>query len=173
MSSQATDFAALYLSEHDRLRTMLVRRGVSTAAAADLVHDTFVRMLRTPGEDVRNLQSYLFKSAGNIAVDEHRRQRRAAAVIDVHADIDEAIADPAPAADVMLIAADEIAALHRAVAELPPRCREVLILHKFEGLSYAEIAERLGIAKNTVMVHLAKAISTLRQRMREDSSRAR
>ena len=58
-------------------------------------------------------------------------------------------------------------ALRAALTELPPRCREVLILHKFEGLSYAEIAAKLGIAKNTVTVHLAKAMRLLRRGMRE------
>jgi len=172
MNSQVTDIASLYAAEHDRLRNVLVQRGVSAATAADVVHDAFLRMLRAPANDLRNPRSYLFKIASNIAVDEYRKQWRAERIIDANAEIDLSVADPAPQADAVLIASDEIAVLHQALAELPPRCRDVLLLHKFEGLSYAEIAARLGITKNTVMAQLAKAISTLRNRMREISASA-
>ncbi|MNL19253.1 RNA polymerase sigma factor [compost metagenome] len=83
--------------------------------------------------------------------------------------MDEAVADPAPLADATMISRQEIAALKRALDALPPRCREVLFLHKFEGLSYQETASRLGISKNTVMVHMVNALGQLRARMREEN----
>lgn len=172
MSSRATDIASLYVAEHDRLRRTLMQRGVSAAAAADMVQEAFLRMLRAP-TDVRNPQSYLFRTAGNIAVDEHRRQIRANAVIDPDAELDTSVADVAPQPDSALISSEEIAALRQALDELAPRSREVLMLHRFEGLSYAEIANRLGISKNTVTVHLARAISALRLRFRETSTPTR
>ena len=170
MSSTIADIEALYIAQHDRVRGQLMRKGLSAAAAADLVQEAFLRMLRSgPSEDVVNPQHYLLRAAGNIAVDEYRRQKRSEKVIDAHADIDDCewVADPAPLQDVAVIAAEEFEALRAALTELPPRCREVLILHKFEGLSYAEIAAKLGIAKNTVTVHLAKAMRLLRRGMRE------
>jgi RNA polymerase sigma factor (sigma-70 family) len=45
----------------------------------------------------------------------------------------------------------------RQLDDLPPRCREVFELARLEGLSQAEIAERLGISVNTVIAQLAKA----------------
>lgn len=173
MSSQVTNIATLYIAEHDRLRRALVRRGVSAAAAADMVQETFLRMLRAPANDLGNPQGYLFRTAGNIAIDEHRRQTRTNAIIDTAAELDVSVADSAPQPEAAFISSEEIAALHQALAELPPRCREVLMLHKFEGLSYAEIADRLCISKNTVMVHLGKAINILRLRFREISSPTR
>jgi len=47
------------------------------------------------------------------------------------------------------------------VAQLPPRTRQVFLLVKVEGLTYAETAERLGIARNTVMVHIVNAMAKL------------
>jgi RNA polymerase sigma-70 factor (ECF subfamily) len=70
-----------------------------------------------------------------------------------------------------MISREEALALNAALLELPARCREVLILHKFEGLSYAEIADQLGIAKNTVMVHMVKALGCLKSRLRENNAR--
>ncbi len=48
--------------------------------------------------------------------------------------------------------------LEAAIADLPPRCREILVLRKFEDLSLREIATRLGIAEHTVESQLTKAL---------------
>ncbi len=169
-NSHVTDLSSLYAAEHDRLTSLLVKRGVSTSMAADIVHDAFVRMLRTPANDLANARSYLFKTATNIAIDEYRRQRRTSRIMEPDPDFGLSVPDAAPQPDAVLIASDQIAALHRALADLPPRTREVLLLSKFEGLTYVEVGERLGIAKNTVMAHLAKAITILRSRLRDVSS---
>jgi RNA polymerase sigma-70 factor (ECF subfamily) len=162
MSDLTANLAALYADEHGRLQRFLMRRGMSASAAADIVQEAFLRLLRAPREEVRDLRSYLFQTTGNLAVDDVRRQRRNA--LGHAVELDDAIVDPAPLPDAILISREEFQALHGALAELPPRSREVLILHKFEGLSYAEIAVRLGITKNTVMVHMVKAMSGLKAR---------
>jgi len=51
----------------------------------------------------------------------------------------------------------------KALDRLPERCREVFILIREEGCSYAEVAERLGISENTVDAQLQKATARLRQ----------
>jgi RNA polymerase sigma-70 factor (ECF subfamily) len=135
---------------------------MSRTAAADLVQEAFLRLLGAPRDDVRDLRSYLFRTTRNLSVD-HARQRRRNTISNA-VELDENIVDPAPLPDAVLISRQEFQALHAALADLPPRCREVLILHKFEGLSYAEIADRLGVAKNTVTVHMVKAVSCLKAR---------
>jgi len=168
MNDLTTDLAVLYADEQQKLQRFLMRQGLSRTAAADIVQDAFLRMLRASREDVRDLRSYLFRTARNLTVDHARRERRG--ILGTAAELDETIADPAPLPDTVLISRQELLALHVALAELSPRCREVLILHKFEGLSYSEIADRLGIAKNTVMAHMAKAVASLRVRFCEISS---
>lgn len=49
--------------------------------------------------------------------------------------------------------------------ELPPKCREVFILIREEGLKYAEVAERLNISVKTVDAQLQKAVSRLKERI--------
>lgn len=51
----------------------------------------------------------------------------------------------------------------RAVAALPPRTREAFILSRREGLSYDEIALRMGISIKTVGVHIGQSLSALRK----------
>jgi RNA polymerase sigma factor (sigma-70 family) len=55
--------------------------------------------------------------------------------------------------------------LRRAISELPPVTREVFRLHRIEGLTYAEIAERLGITAEAVEGHVADALYELARRV--------
>lgn len=168
MNSVATNIASLYTDEHQRLKRMLVRKGMSAQTAADVVQEAFIRLLRSSSEEIRDPRSYLRRAAETAAIDAWRSEQRAGSVIDPFAFIDDSVADPQPLPDAMMISREEAMALDAALLELPPRCREVLILHKFEGLSYAEIADQLGIAKNTVMVHMVKAVGCLKLKLREN-----
>jgi RNA polymerase sigma factor (sigma-70 family) len=55
--------------------------------------------------------------------------------------------------------------LRRALTKLDPRTREVFLLHRSEGLSYGEIAQRLGISAVAVERHIAHALFDLARRM--------
>ena len=76
------------------------------------------------------------------------------------------VPDSGASPEVCLVHREELARVRRAVDELPPRCREVFLLHKVAGLSYKEIALQLGISKNTVMVHMVKALAFLERRLK-------
>jgi RNA polymerase sigma-70 factor (ECF subfamily) len=52
--------------------------------------------------------------------------------------------------------------LERLLAELPPLCRAVFLLQKQEGLTYEEIAEKLGISVHAVQRYLFRALAALR-----------
>lgn len=167
MSHSALSVAALYAAEQDRLRRRLIGRGLSAQQAADAVQELFLRLLRTPRSDIRDASAYLSRAADTIAIDHWRREQRAKLLFEAEPPDALMIADPRPTAETGLIEQDRFLELEAALSSLPPRCREVLLLHKFEELSYAEIAQRLGISRNTVMVHLANAMNLLRRRMRE------
>lgn len=168
MSPTPNNLSVLYADEQLRLRRHLVRRGLSAPAAADVVQEAFLKLLRAPHNEIRDMRAYLQRAAETIAIDSWRRQSRQAAVVDPLVMASDAVADPGPSADVAMMAREDSQALAAAIDALPPRCREVLLLHRFEGLSYAQIAERLGISRNTVMVHLANAMTSLRRRLREN-----
>ncbi len=52
--------------------------------------------------------------------------------------------------------------LSKLIHSLPPRCREVFLLSRNEGLSYLQISEKLNISVNTVEKHIVKALKTLK-----------
>ena len=65
-------------------------------------------------------------------------------------------------ADRDVIAGDEAARVRRAIANLPPRCREVVVLVRLNGMTHAEAAIVLGIEPKTVEVHMGRAVKLLR-----------
>lgn len=166
MSDKTTGIAAIYAAEQHKLRLRLIRRGLDAQQASDAVQDIFLRLLRSPPTDLRDSGAYLRRSADTMAIDHWRRQQRHVALFEPLPTEAATVSDNAISVEGRLVARERDARLQRAIDALPPRSREVLLLHKYEGLSYAEVALRLGIARNTVMVHLANAMRSLRAAMR-------
>ncbi len=124
----------------------------------DIVQETYARLLRArergPIESPRGL---LFATARNAARDLFRR--RAVARTFPIAEIDQSrVFDETPGVVETVSRRQEIDLLVAAIADLPPRCREILVLRKFENLSHREIAKKLGIAEHTVEAQLTKAL---------------
>lgn len=57
--------------------------------------------------------------------------------------------------------------IHSAINSLPPRCRAVFQLSRFEELSYQEIADEMGISIKTVEHQMGKALRVLREQLKE------
>jgi RNA polymerase sigma factor (sigma-70 family) len=60
--------------------------------------------------------------------------------------------------DTILSSGQGLAAMVETIDRLPPRCREAFVLFKFDGLSYAEVAARMGISVRTVEMQLRIAM---------------
>ncbi|BAV64087.1 RNA polymerase sigma factor [Sphingobium cloacae] len=149
----------------DELERFLTRRLSSPDLAAELTQEAFIRLMRVdPPSLVRDPRAWLFRTASNLVVDHHRTTRRAPfdAIEDA---VRENIADPTPTQEMAALSREELAVVHKAIEDLPPRGREVFKLSRFEGLGYSEIAERLGISRNTVVVHMVRSLAACKQRL--------
>jgi RNA polymerase sigma-70 factor (ECF subfamily) len=60
--------------------------------------------------------------------------------------------------------------MRQALSRLPPKCREVFELRKFEGLSQRQVAERMGIAQSTVEKHLIKALRWMMSELQDSGA---
>ena len=159
-----TDTHKLYQRYEPEIRRYLARRLHCEHTAADLTQEAFLRLLRRRGEAVlEKPRAYLYRIAANVLTDHHRRMAAQPARSDDIA-LERAASD-APGQDRVVLAREKLARLRAAVDSLPARQREVFILHKYDGLSYAEIAAQLRISKNTVMVHMMKALAHCRDAM--------
>jgi RNA polymerase sigma-70 factor (ECF subfamily) len=57
--------------------------------------------------------------------------------------------------------------IQKAISDLPDQCREVFVKIRHEELSYAQTAEILGISINTVKTQLQRAVSKLRESLKD------
>jgi RNA polymerase sigma-70 factor (ECF subfamily) len=57
--------------------------------------------------------------------------------------------------------------IEKGMQKLPPRCREIFILSRFEGKDNGEIAEMLGISKRTVELQISNALKILRTELKD------
>jgi RNA polymerase sigma-70 factor (ECF subfamily) len=124
----------------------------------DVVQESLIRLLRVHRHSlVISPRGLLFAIARNAARDLFRRQSTAKTFPIADVEVFRVL-DDAPSAAEITSRRQEADLLNQAIAELPPRCREILILRKFETLSHREIAQRLGIAEHTVEAQLTKAL---------------
>lgn len=152
------------------LQRFLANRLKCAEAAADLTHETYLRLYqRGTDNPPDNARALAFHIAMNLAVDYQRKL----AVRDRHT-ADEAfdvISETTPSNSAnperILQSQQRIAQLQLALAELPLDCRTVFLLHGMEGLKYAEIAERMGISVSMVGRHLTRALAHCSQRLGE------
>lgn len=124
----------------------------------DLVQETYARLLRAHERGaIESPRGLLFATARNAARDLFRR--RAVARTFPITEIDHSrVFDDAPSVEEAVSRRQEADLLQAAIAALPPRCREILLLRKIENLSHREIAARLGIAEHTVEAQLTKGL---------------
>ena len=123
--------------------------------AQDVVQDAVLRAFRHfhgyAGGDAR---AWLLTIVRNCCLTWQRRTRTDRNTIPLTADTVEA---SGPASDQLAIDSSERAIVERALAELPPEFREVVVLREVEDLSYKEISDVIGVPIGTVMSRLARA----------------
>lgn len=142
----------------------LARRLVSDDDdARDVVQEAYLRAYRSIGRFRGDAQftTWLYRITANCASTHLGRRRRHR-----HDELDEEVdvADTKPEHDPQ-IAADASALrdqLERAIADLPPRLRAVVVLRDIYDLSHAEVAEQLGISESAAKVRLHRARRRLR-----------
>ncbi len=131
------------------------------AEAEEAVQDACLRAWRAAGEAPRDSRAWLLAIVRNAALSRLRSTRRREANV---VPFEEALREAAtgPGAEAMLEGRQREAALRAALAALPVAFREVVVLRDLEGLSYAEIADVLGLPTGTVMSRLARGRRRLR-----------
>jgi len=154
---QSRWFADHVLPHEPALRGYLC--GLATSADIDdLVQETYARLLRAYERGpITSPRGLLFAAARSAARDLFRRRSTAKTFSITEIDGSRVFDESAGVAEIVS-RRQEAELLEAAIAGLPPRCREILLLRKFENLSHREIATRLGIAEHTVEAQLTKAL---------------
>lgn len=127
--------------------------------AEDLLHEAWTGLAERKVE-ARNPSALLVHAAANHGRDAFRREQRLNSVFVGDLSV-ETIADSMPLQDEVLIARHRLERLRQGVEQLKPRTRQVLLMHRLDGLKYREIAEALSISQSSVEKHIALAMVSL------------
>lgn len=132
------------------------------AMAADLAQESYARAYAAQGagDGINNPRAMLYRIARNLVIDHHRHA-------EVRTEVEMPACDEAAAQaraphslepEVAAAARQGMMALAQAIDNLPPRCREAFMLNRFDGLSYAQVAGRMGISVKMVEQHISNAL---------------
>lgn len=161
----ATLVLSLFHQYSGELLSFLTTRLGCREQAADVVQETYVRVLSLENPyAILQPRAFLYKTALNLTIDAFRRQRlRAERTVEF--EMVEHLPSQLPDQEAVVESKQRVEILRCAINELPPKCRHVFLLHKFQSLPHAVIAERLGISKNMVEKHVMKAMAHCRKRL--------
>lgn len=170
-------FASLVESHQERLLRLCERLLGNPDDARDAAQDVFLKAYRKAA-DVRpqgQVYTWLYRIAVNHCLNKLRRRKLVRFLrLDAPGDEDSPTFDPLDrAADPAssLEARRRWQATRQAIAKLPENQRSVLVLVRFEGLSYKQVAEVLGITAGAVESRLVRAMRRLEAAQEAESSR--
>lgn len=155
------------------LLNFLSRQVSDRHAAADLAQESFVRVLnaQASGQVVANMRALLYRTARNLLIDQHRRTEvRRHDPLDALSEDQHPPAPPHLQPEEALTSQQVIRAYAAAIDALPARCREAFVLHVFDGLGHAQIAQHMGISVSMVEKHVARGMVSCKlceRRLRE------
>ncbi|MBO9328938.1 sigma-70 family RNA polymerase sigma factor [Achromobacter xylosoxidans] len=147
----------LYIQHQSWLRDWLRRKTGCPFDAADLTHDTYLKVL-VRGDDTRSLReprAYLTTIAHGLMVNLFRRRDIERAYLDSLASLGEAAA---PSPERRALALEALIEIDRLLDGLPPKVRKAFLLAQLEGLRHAEIAGRMQVSVSSVRQYLARAM---------------
>jgi RNA polymerase sigma-70 factor (ECF subfamily) len=149
-AGDTASFDELFLRHYGRIYDVLFRLTGDPAQADDLAQETFIRLHRNPPREAGNVGGWLYRVAVNLGYNAMRDANRRAAYEQKAAA--PAFADPETAA----IQRDEQRRVRWILAELPPQQAHLLVL-RYAGLAYKELAQALDVAPTSIGTLLARA----------------
>jgi RNA polymerase sigma factor (sigma-70 family) len=143
------------------LMRFLRRNWHNESDLTDLRQELYVRLYESATEAVpAHTRAFVFTAARNMLINHVRRGRIVS--MEVVADLDALnIAVDTVTPEQQVSAREELRRLQSGLERLPPRCREVVVLRRVEGLSQREVATRLGVGEDTVEKHMTYGMRAL------------
>lgn len=173
--NQARWFASEVHAHDSQLRSYLRGSFPALRDVDDVVQESYLRIWRrqlvrpitnVAGTVKASVKSFLFQVARHLAIDMLRHER--ASPINPVTNLAElSVTEDRQSVHETACTHQEFELLMEAVETLPARCREIVVLHKFQGFSAAEISLRLGISEETVRVHARRGLHRCQRFLRQ------
>ncbi len=130
--------------------------------ADDLVQELALRLHNARGAQVQSPEAFVARVTRNVAIDQYRRERARGGGRTVS--LDDAYDAPSLA---YLPDQDSALLLKQVVMALPPLYRDVFILNRFMGMTYAEIAARHGLSVKAIEYRMHRALALCEEALRD------
>jgi RNA polymerase sigma factor (sigma-70 family) len=153
--AQNDDIRLLYSDHYRWLRSWLQRKLGCAWQAADLTHDTFVRLLASPQvEAIVEPRAFLTTVARRVLANHYRRREIERAYLEALATLPE---PQSPSPEARAIVLETLIEIDLMLDGLPSVAKQVFLLSQIDNLPYAQIAREVGISVSTVKRHMLKA----------------
>jgi RNA polymerase sigma factor (sigma-70 family) len=145
-----------------RLQRMLVRRGRTREEAEDLIQQAFLKLQEycDKGGQVRQTEPFLARTVWRLAINARRDEHRNLYVSEKVEELTQ-IVDTHPTPDEVFTHDECLERMRVALDKLGRRTRTVFLMHRLYGLSYAQIAQNLGLSVSSIEKHIASALAAL------------
>ncbi|BBL60546.1 RNA polymerase sigma factor [Methylomonas koyamae] len=155
MTSNYPPLTAAFLRHQPELRQFLVRRVNCSDTAADLLHDTFLHIANYPDQrQIANSRAFLYRVAGNLALDYLRGQVRRQTWDG--GELDDEWPCPSPPLERYVQGWQQWQAVKSWIRGLPPTHRQTLYLHRLHGKTHRQIAAELQVTERHVEYLLSR-----------------
>ena len=156
----------LFAEHRGALQAFFRRRIRTKTDAPDLAQEVYLRMLRISDQDaIRNPVLYLYTVANNLVKEHAVLDRRRAGGVDIDEIAEYEQLETLPGFDADLDTAQRLERLRVVLRQLRPKCQAAVALRFTQGLSYREVAIRLGVSPQMAKKYVAQALSHCRRRM--------
>jgi RNA polymerase sigma factor (sigma-70 family) len=149
----------LYLTYRKELIGFIVGKySLDHSQAEDIVQMVFIRFNEfEPINEIENPRAFLYKMCGNTAIDKLRHEKVKSKYFDASSIYEEPYTEIGPEEEID--SRERLNIITRAMWAMPSKRRELLAMKGIDGLSYAEIARRVGLSETVVRKHISKALA--------------
>jgi RNA polymerase sigma factor (sigma-70 family) len=158
-SDQAAFIQTLYIAHRQELGNYLISKfRIDPGEAEDVVQSAFMRLSELPNlGEIENHRAFLYKMCSNMVLDSQRHKKVTNSYANSMASDEEAYTNIGPEEEAE--STQRLGLIARALWNMPNKRRQLLMMSRFDGLSYAEIARQVGLSETVVRKHIAKALA--------------
>jgi len=152
----------LYDEASPELLRLLRSKLGNNQEAEEVVQDAFEKLCRLTGsKDIEDIRKYFFTMANRMALNVLRRRNVENNYLSEQQNASVIESGLSQGPETIASQNEKLGLVKSAIQALPQKTRHVFLLHRFEGYTYPEIAEQLGLSRKSIEYHMNRALTAV------------